>query len=157
MINDLKDAPSNKRALDPNKISSNLPLSTIPENPLGHTSFNSDYPSDNRQLSPNRNNDIQSSNGIISPLTFNTIRPTRKLPEMSKLKFLPKRKSYITIIIDNSKPVTQYMPHPSSPQYINVTSKSDTYQLNSIPLDNTETETPVKIYSKTNFSFPPSF
>ena len=37
------------------------------------------------------------------------------------------------------------MSHPSLPHYTNVTSKSDTNQLNSTPLDNTETETPVKI------------
>ena len=66
---------------------------------------------------------------------------------MSKLKFLPKRKSYNTSTIDNSKQVTQSMTHPSLPLYTNVTSKSD----------NTETETPVKIYSKTNYSFPSSF
>ena len=66
---------------------------------------------------------------------------------MPKLIFLPKRKSYNTITIDNSKQVTQFMTHPSLPYYTNVTSKSD----------NTETETPVKIYAKTNYSFPPSF
>ena len=49
--------------------------------------------------------------------------------------------------MDNSKQVTQYVTHPSLPHYTNVTSKSD----------NTETETPVKIYSKTNYSFPPFF
>ena len=66
---------------------------------------------------------------------------------MSKLKFLPKRKSYITITIDNSKQVTQSVTHPSIPPYTKDTSKSD----------NTETETPVKIFSKTKYSFPPSF
>ena len=67
---------------------------------------------------------------------------------MSKPKFLPKRKSYNTITIDNSKQqVTQSMTHPSLPHYTNVTSKSA----------NNETETPVKVYSKTNYSFPPSF
>ena len=66
---------------------------------------------------------------------------------MSKLKFLPKRKSYNTITIDNSKQVTQSMTQPSLPHYTKVTSKSD----------NTEAETPVKIYSKTNYSSPPSF
>ena len=76
---------------------------------------------------------------------------------MLKHKFPPKRKSYNTITIDNSKPVTQPMSHPSLPHYTNVISKSDTYQLNTTPLDNTETETPVKICSNTNFSFPTSF
>ena len=66
---------------------------------------------------------------------------------MSKPKFLLRRKPYNTSTIDNSKQVTQSMTHLSSPHYTNVTSKSD----------NTETETPVKIYSKTNYSFPPSF
>ena len=121
------------------------------------SSINSDYPSDNLTVSPNRNNDTQNSNGIISPAPFCTKRPTRNLPKLSKLKFLPKRKSYITITIDNSKPVTQSMSHPSLPHYTNVTSKSDTYHLNSTSLDNTETETPVKIYSKTKYSFSTSF
>ena len=66
---------------------------------------------------------------------------------MAKFKFLPKRKSYNTITIDNSKQVTQSMTHPSLPHYTNVTSKPD----------NTETETPVKIYSRTKFLFPPPF
>ena len=69
---------------------------------------------------------------------------------MSKPKFRPKRKSYNTITIDNSKPVTQFMTHYSLPHYTNVTYNSDTYQLNSTPLDITETETTVKISSRTN-------
>ena len=153
MINDLKEAPSKKRALDQNKTS----LSIITENPLDQSSINSDHASDNLPLSPTRNHDTQNSNGIISPPPFYTKRSTGKLPKMPKLKFLPKCKSYNTITIDNSKPVTQSMSHPSLPHYTNVTSKSDSYELNSTSLDNTETETPVKIYSKTNYLFPPSF
>ena len=65
---------------------------------------------------------------------------------MSRLKFLPNCKSYNTITIDNSKQVTQSMTHPPVPHYTNVTSKPD----------NTETETLLKIYSKTYYSFPPS-
>ena len=87
--------------------------------------MNSDYPSDILQLFPNRNNHSQNLNGIVSPPPFYTKRPTGKLPKMSKLKFLPKRKSYNTITIDNSKQATQYMTHPSLPHYTNVTSKSD--------------------------------
>ena len=94
---------------------------TITENPLDQTSINSIYPSDDLQLPSNRNNDSQTSNGIISPPPFYTKRPTRKLPKMSKLKILPKRKSYNTITIDNSKQVTQSMAHPSLPHYTNVT------------------------------------
>ena len=147
MINDLKDAPSKNRTLGPNKTSSKFSLSPITENPLDQTSINSDYPPDNLQLSPNRNNDPQNLNRITSPPPFYTKRPTRKLPKMLKPKFLPKRISYNTITIDNSKQVTQYMTHPSLPHYTNVTSK----------LDNTKMETPVKIYSKTNYSCPSSF
>ena len=121
--------------------------------PIRQTSIISDYPSDNLQLSPKRNNDTQNLNMIKSPPPFYTKRPTRKLSKMSKLEFLPKRQSYNTITIDNSKPVTQSVSHPPLPHYINVTSKSDTYQLNSTPLDNTETETLVKIFSKTNCFF----
>ena len=99
MINDLKNAAFKKRALDPNKVF----LSTITENPLDQTSINSDYPSESLQLSPNRNTDSQNSNAITSPPPFYTERPTRKLPKMTKLKLFPKRKSYNTITIDQSK------------------------------------------------------
>ena len=89
MINDLKEAPSEIKALGPNNTSSNFSLSTITGNPLDQKSINSDY--------------------------------------------------------------------PSLLHYTKFTSKSDTYPLNSTPLDKTETETAVKIYSETNYSFPPSF
>ena len=115
--------------MGPNKTSSKFSLSTITENPLHQTSINSDYPSDKLQLSPNRNNDTQNSNRIISPPPFYTKRPTRNLPQMSKFKFLPKRKSYNKITIDNSKPVTHSLSHPSLPHYTNVNYKSDTYQI----------------------------
>ena len=92
MINDLKDAPSQKKALGPNKTSK-FSLSTNAEDPLDQTSINSDYPSDNLQLSPNRNNDSQKLNEIVFLPPFYTKRPTRKLPKMSKRKLLPKHKS----------------------------------------------------------------
>ena len=143
--------------MSPNKTSAKFSLSTITENQLDKTSNKSDYPSYNLQHSPNRNDDSQNSNVIISPPPFFTERRTRKLPKISKFIFLSKRKFYNTITINNSKPVTQSMSHPSLPIYANVTSKSDTYPLNSTPLDKTETDTPVKIYPKTKYSFPPSF
>ena len=89
MINDLKDAPSKNRTLGPNKISSKFFLSPNTENSLDQTSINSDYPPDDLQFSPNRNNDPQNLNGITSPPPFYTKRPTRKLPKMLKPKFLP--------------------------------------------------------------------
>ena len=101
MINDQKDAPSKKRALGPDKTIPKFSLSTITENPLDQTSINSDYPYDNLQLSPNRKNNTQNSNGTISPAPFYTKRPTRKLPESPKIKFLQKRKTYNPFTIDN--------------------------------------------------------
>ena len=83
-------------------------LSIITENPLDQSSINTDYPSDNLQLSPSRNDNIQNVNGMKSPPPFYSKRFTRKLPKMSKLKFLPKRKSYNTITFDRSKPVTPF-------------------------------------------------
>ena len=50
MINDIKEAPSKKRALGPNKTPSKFFLATITENPLDQTSINSDFPPDNLQL-----------------------------------------------------------------------------------------------------------
>ena len=71
---------------------------------------------------------------------------------MSSLHFFPNCKSYNTITIDNSKPVTSSMSHPSLPPYSSVTPKSDPYPSNSTTLDNRETETPPKIYYKTSYS-----
>ena len=112
MMNDLKETPSKKRALGPNKTFSKFSLSTVTENPLDHTSISSESPFDNLQLSLNRNNDTKNSNEIISPPPFNTKPPTRKLPKMSKPKILPKLEYFYTTTIDISKPVTQSMTHP---------------------------------------------
>ena len=86
MINDLKDALFKKRALGSHKTSSKFSLSTITENPLDQRSINSDYPSDNLQLSPSRNNDSQNPIGIISPPPFYTKRPTRKISKIFKIQ-----------------------------------------------------------------------
>ena len=117
MTKDPKDVHPKKRALVLNQTSSKSSFSTTTENPLDQSSINSDYPSDNLQLCPSRNDNTQNSNEIIGPPPFYTKRPTRKLPKMSKLKFLSKRKFYNTITIDNTKPVTPSMSHPSPPSF----------------------------------------
>ena len=104
-----------ERALISNKTSSKFPLSTITENPLDQSSIISEYPSDSRQFSPRPPNDTQNSNVIISSPPFYTKRPTRKLPKMSKLKFLPKRKCCTIFTFDNSERVTSSMSHPALP------------------------------------------
>ena len=70
MINYLKDAPSKKRALGPNKTSSKFSLSTITENPLDQTSISSDYPSDNLQLSLNIKTKLKTQTGLYLHLRF---------------------------------------------------------------------------------------
>ena len=49
------------------------------------------------------------------------------------------------------------MAQHSLPHFSTVTPKPDTHPLNSTTLDNHETDTPVKICTKTNFSLPPPF
>ena len=71
---------------------------------------------------------------------------------MTRFKFLPKRKQYSInkLHIDQSKHTT-----PSSlPSYSSVTTNPNNYPFNTSPVD-CKMATHVRIYSKTNYSFPP--
>ena len=118
LINDLKEAPSKKRALVPNKTYYKFSLSTITENPLDQTSIDSDYPSDNLQT-PHRNDDAHTSNRIIysPPFYTNVLHVNYQKCQNLNFKFLPKRKSYDTVTIDNSKTITQSFTSFFTPLY----------------------------------------
>ena len=135
MLHDLKNARS-KRSLK----SSNH-LSNITENSLDESSLN------------HRDTTGISSNpfGIISPPPFYTKRPTR-ISKMTRFKFLPRGKQY-----SNQKRKTgqsTFTTSSSLPHYSSVTTNPNDYPLNTSPVD-CEMDTPVRIHSETNYSFPP--
>ena len=89
--------------------------------------------------------------GITSPPPFYTKRPTR-ISKMTRFEFLPKRKQY-----SSQKPNTGQSTSTTSsslPHYSSVTTNPEDYPLNTSPVD-CEMDTPVRIYSKTTYSFPP--
>ena len=116
-------------------------MSNITDNPLDESSYNTN---DTPSISSN-------PTGITSPLPFYTKRPN-KISKMTRFKFLPKRKQYSnqTPYHNHSKSNTQ----SSLPHYSFVTTNPNDYTLNTSPVD-CEMDTPVRIYSKTNYSFPP--
>ena len=135
MIHDL----TNIRSKSSSKSSHQLP--NITYNPIDESSYN-----------PNETTGISSNpTGITSPPPFYTKRPNR-ISKMTRFKFLPKRKPYSNQTAHNvhSKPNT-----PSSlPHYSPVTTNPNENSLNTSSVD-CEMDTPVRIYSKTNYSFPP--
>ena len=116
-------------------------MSNITDNPLDESSYN---PNDTTGISSN-------PTGITSPPPFNTKRPNQ-ISKMTRFKFLPKRKQYSNQTPHNvhSKSNTQ----SSLPHYSPVTTNPNDYTLTTSPVD-CEMDTPVRIYSKTNYSFPP--
>ena len=135
MIHDLKMFVLNH----PLKV--HIKCQTLLTNPLDESSYN-----------PNDTTDISSNpTGITSPPPFYTKRPNR-ISKMTRFKFLPKRKQYSnqTPHNDHSKSNTQ----SSLPHYSPVTTNSNDYTLTTSPVD-CEMDTPVRVYSKTNYSFPP--
>ena len=134
MLHDLK----NNRSKSSSKSSHQM--SNITDNPVDESSYN---PNDTTGISSN-------STGITSPTPFFTKRPNR-ISKMTRI-FLPKRKEYSnqTPHIVHSKSNTQ----SSLPHYSPVTTNPNDYTLTTSPVD-CEMDTPVRIYLKTNYSFPP--
>ena len=156
MVNDLKDSPS-KNAFLSSKTSSKFPMSTITENALDQSSINSDYPSDNLQISPSRHLIHKTQTGLYFQHRFILNVLHANYPKCQNLNSFQNANPIIRSLLTTQKPVTSSMSHPSLPHYSRVTPKSDTSPSNSTTLDSHETETPVQIYSKTNFFSPPSF
>ena len=120
---------------------SKVDLPNITENSLDESSLN---PHDTTGTSSN-------PTGITSPPPFYTKLPTR-LSKKTRFKFLPKKKQY-----SNQQPNAGQSTSTTSsslPHYSSVTTNPDDYPLNTSPVD-CEMDTPVRIYSKTNYSFPP--
>ena len=139
-VNDLNIA-SPKRPLSLIQ-SSQFPLSTISENPLDESPDNSDDPI-NPTNKPSR---------IISPPYFYTKRPKR-IPKVTKFKLFSKRKrSEEDEQTDSDNSITKTSPLTNStlPQYSTVKSDSNYYPLNTT-FANNDNESPVKVYSKTNY------
>ena len=135
MIHDLKSVRSKSFS------KSSHQMSNITDNPLDESSYN---PNDKTGISSN-------PTGITSPPPFYTKRPNR-ISKMTRFKFLPKRKQYSNQTPHNvhSKSNTQ----SSLPHYSPVTTNPNDYTSTTSP-DDCEMDTPVRVYSKTNYSFPP--
>ena len=135
MVNDLKSVRSGTSSKSSNQ------LSTITENPLEESSFN---PIDTTGISSN-------PTGISSSPPFYTKRSNR-ISKMTRFKILPKRKQHSNHTPHNtqSKSNTQ----SSLPHYSSVTTNPNDYPLNTTLVDS-EMDNHVRIYSKTNYSFPP--
>ena len=135
MIHDLK----NTRSKSSSKSSHQMP--NITDNPVDESSYK---PNDTTGISSN-------PTGITSPPPFYTKRPNR-ISKMTRFKFLSKRKPYSNQTSHNvhSKSNTQ----SSLPHYSPVTTNPNDYTLTTLSVD-CEMDTPVRIYAKTKYSFPP--
>ena len=135
MIHDLKDT----RSKSSSKSSHQLP--NITDNPIDESSYN-----------PNETTGISSNpTGITSPQPFYTKRPNR-ISKMIRFIFLPNRKPYSN---QTSHNVHSKSNTPSSlPHYSPVITNPNDYPLTTSSVD-CEMDTPVRICSKTNYSFPP--
>ena len=134
-VNDLKNDCS-KRSV---KSSNHLP--NITENPLDESSLN---PHDTTGISSN-------PTGITSPPPFCAKRPNM-IFKMTRFKFLPKRKQYSNQKLHTDQPQSNTpssLPHCSS-----VNTNPNDYPLNPSSVE-CEMDTPVRIYSKTNYSCHP--
>ena len=132
MLHDLKNVRSKSTS------KSSQQMSNITDNPLDESSYNLNDP----------NGTAPNPTGITSPPPFYTKRPNR-ISKMTRFKFLPKQKQYNVHSKSN--------PQSSLPHYSSVTTNPNDYTLTTSPV-NDEIDTPVRIYSKTNYSFtPPSF
>ena len=141
MVNDLKGSHA-RRPLPP--IKSSHQLSTTIENLLDENSDNSDHPTNTRNK----------HSGIRSPLCFHTNRSKR----VPRFKLFPKRKSSFNQPTNdgNTTDNTSIFPISALPHYLTVNLKPKDYPLNT-PSDNYDSESPVKVYSKTNYPFRPPY
>ena len=73
---------------------------------------------------------------------------------MAHFKLLPKRKQFFhhKSNADTSKLILQH--YKTLPKYASVTTNPNDFPIDNTPV-NTEIESPVKVYSRTNYSFPP--
>ena len=141
-MNDLNDSHA-RRSLPPIKTSHQL--STIIENPLHDSSDNSDDP-------PNT-----PKNFFWYYLITTVLYKTSKTNSMvTRFKVFRKRIIFFnqSTNIDNTTHITSTLPTSKLPLYSTLNSNPNDYPLN-IPTVENDSESPVKVYSKTNYAFPP--
>ena len=93
--------------------------------------------------------------GISSPTSFYTKRPKR-ITRMTRIKILPIRKSAFNRSTNNDKTThnTSTLQISTLPYYSTVNSNPNDYPIKT-PTDDNDSESPVKVNSKTNYPFPP--
>ena len=107
----------------------------------------------------NSTNLINNQTGITSPPSFYTKRPTKL--HMTRFKLFPKRRPFLQSKTNHriSPLPVSHEQHPTLPNYStttstqqdNSTTPTDNFFNNT--LDNPVTDTPIKVYSKTNYPF----
>ena len=111
--------------------------------------------------SDNPTNSISNPTGIISPPLFYTKRPNKL--HMTRFKLFPKRRPFLRsklIPRTSSLPSSQEQ-HPTLPNYSTTNDTqhdnlhTPTDKLVNNTLVNPDTDSPIKIYSKTKYPFPP--
>ena len=119
-------------------------------------------------FSDNRTPSIKTTNGITSPPPFYTKRPIKF--RSTRFKLFPKRSPLSQPTVNNRTPVllSSQEQNPLLPNYSIASSiQHDNYphqhdnlttRLDNLAKDTSvknATETPIKVYSKTNYNFPP--
>ena len=138
MVNDPTDTHHHKPKL---ALQTSKPLTHMTDNPLD-------------DFSDNQKNFVNNPTSITSPPPFYTKRPNRL--QMTRFKLFPKRKhshqaktNHRTSTLHSSS-----VQPPTLHNYLNVNTTP-----NDIIVDNTsvndDTDRPIKVYSKTNYPFPP--
>ena len=105
-------------------------------------------------FSDNQTNSINTPTGIISPPPFYTKGPNRL--HMTRFKLFPKRKQFHQFNINHrtSSLTSSPVQHPTLPIYSTVNTTPNDNIVDNIPYTD-KTDSPIKVYTKTNYPFPP--
>ena len=143
MVNDLNDTRHHKTKIAL-KGSKSSPMTHVIDNPL-----------DDFSNSDDQTNHITTPTDITSPPPFYAKRPN-KFNKMARFKLVPKRKQNLHSKT-NHKTSTLHSPPVQNPTLPNNSTVNK--PPNDFPLANTfannDNDSPVKVYSRTNYSFPP--
>ena len=109
----------------------------------------------------NPTNSINNQKSITSPPPFYTKRPNKL--HRTRLKFFPKRRQFLQTKINHRTSTLPSSPeqHPTLPNYSTVNNTQNdnlvtpTDNLVNNTLVSPDTDSPIKVYSKTNHPFPP--
>ena len=143
MVIDLNDTHNHRPKLAL-KSSKSSPVTHVIDNPL-----------DDFSDSDEQTNHITTPTGNTLPLLFHTKRPN-KINKIARFKLLPKRPqslhsktNYKTSSLHSST-----VPNPTLPNYSTDNTTPNDNSLDDTPASN-DIDSPVKVYSKTNYPFPP--